>query len=319
MLVLVDDRVSDAFSGEDVALLESLTLQIGVVVENSRQYRRLQERDRLAALGQMAAGLAHEVKNPLGAIKGAAQLLGEPSDGRELDATTKEFIGIILEEVDRLDRVVRSVLDYGRPSKGNPGSVDVNAAVRRTLQVLGSSRDQATRRILQTAEDLPPVRVDEEQLRQVVINLVNNAEEGDGRRRARSPSRPADARRPTGVGLRGDRHPGPRARRAARGPPGTPFRTVLHHEAAGHGPRFGHQPAHGPGHGRPHRGLVSTRGSGPPSVSFCRPSKVAPPRSHRRLTEQSAQSGGQTSSAAGANGARSDGLNTSKASSLTVS
>jgi two-component system sensor histidine kinase HydH len=180
LLVLADDRVTDAFSGEDVALLELLSSQIGVVVENSRQYRRLQERDRLAALGQMAAGLAHEVKNPLGAIKGAAQLLADPGDGRVADAPTREFVGIILEEVDRLDRVVRSVLDYGRPSKGNPGSVDVNAAVRRTLQVLGSSREQATRLVLETDDTLPPVRLDEEQLRQVLINLVKNAEEAMG-------------------------------------------------------------------------------------------------------------------------------------------
>jgi signal transduction histidine kinase len=179
-LVLVDERVSDAFSGEDAALLETLALQIGVVIENSRQYRRLQERDRLAALGQMAAGLAHEIKNPLGAIKGAAQLLGEPGGEREPDASTREFVGIILEEVDRLDRVVRSVLDYGRPSQGNPGPVDVNAAVRRTLRVLGSSRDQDTRFVLHTDDDLPAVRIDEEQLRQVLINLVKNAEEAMG-------------------------------------------------------------------------------------------------------------------------------------------
>jgi two-component system sensor histidine kinase HydH len=180
LLVLADDRVTDAFSGEDVALLELLSSQIGVVVENSRQYLRLQERDRLAALGQMAAGLAHEVKNPLGAIKGAAQLLADPGNGREPDAPTREFVGIILEEVDRLDRVVRSVLDYGRPSKGNPVSVDVNAAVRRTLQVIGSSREQATRLLLETDDALPPVRLDEEQLRQVLINLVRNAEEAMG-------------------------------------------------------------------------------------------------------------------------------------------
>jgi two-component system, NtrC family, sensor histidine kinase HydH len=180
ILVLVDDRLKDAFSGEDVALLESLALQMGVVIENSRQYRRLQERDRLATLGQMAAGLAHEVKNPLGAIKGAAQLLGDPNDGKALDPATKEFIGIILEEVDRLDRVVRSVLDYGRPSQGNPGSVDVNAAVRRTMQVLSSNREQTTRLMLDTSSDLPPVRADEEQLRQVLINLVKNAEEAMG-------------------------------------------------------------------------------------------------------------------------------------------
>ncbi len=177
ILVLKDDKVRDAWSGEDIALLESLAVQIGVVVENSRQYDRLQERDRLAALGQMAAGLAHEVKNPLGAIKGAAQLLDEAADGRELDPQTKEFVGIILEEVDRLDRVVGSVLDYGRPSQGNPGSVDVNAAVKRTLQVLSSKREQGSRLELRTAEDLPPVRVDEEQLRQILMNLIKNAEE----------------------------------------------------------------------------------------------------------------------------------------------
>jgi signal transduction histidine kinase len=180
ILVLVDDRLTDAFSGEDVALLESLAFQMGIVIENSRQYRRLQERDRLATLGQMAAGLAHEVKNPLGAIKGAAQLLGDPGDGKALDPATKEFIGIILEEVDRLDRVVRSVLDYGRPSQGNPGSVDVNAAVRRTLQVLSSNRERKTHLTLDTSADLPLVRVDEEQLRQVLMNLVKNAEDAMG-------------------------------------------------------------------------------------------------------------------------------------------
>ncbi len=123
VLLVVDDRVRDAFSPDEVALLESLATQMGVVIENSRQHQRLQVRDRLAALGQMAAGLAHEVKNPLGAIKGAAQLLND--SGNRLDASEREFVGIILEEVDRLDRVVGSVLDYARPSKGDLGAVNV--------------------------------------------------------------------------------------------------------------------------------------------------------------------------------------------------
>jgi two-component system sensor histidine kinase HydH len=174
VLLLADDRVSDAFSSDDVSLLESLAVQLAVVVENSRQYRRMQERDRLAALGQMAAGLAHEVKNPLGAIKGAAQLLAEPEDGKPLDANAREFLGIILEEVERLDHVVGSVLDYARPSKGNPGAVDVNAIVKRTLQVLASERGE---QIVETelADELPLVRADAEQLRQVLMNLVRNA------------------------------------------------------------------------------------------------------------------------------------------------
>ena len=101
----------------------------------------MKERDRLAVLGQMAAGLAHEIRNPLGAIKGAAQLLAEPApEARELDPPSREFLGIILEEVDRLDRVVGSVLDLARPNQGVVVPTDVNAVVRRTLQVLSTER-----------------------------------------------------------------------------------------------------------------------------------------------------------------------------------
>jgi signal transduction histidine kinase len=165
--------VADAYSADEVQLLETLAFQVGVVVENSREYQRMQARDRLALLGQMAAGLAHEVKNPLGAIKGAAQLLGDPA-ASTLSPSDREFVGIILEEVDRLDRVVGSVLDYARPAKGNLGQVDVNAVVERTLRVLSPESPECS---LETklAPWLPPVRADAEQLRQVIINLVRNA------------------------------------------------------------------------------------------------------------------------------------------------
>jgi signal transduction histidine kinase len=175
LLVIADDRARDAYSHEEVSLFENLATQIGVVIQNSLVYQRMQERDRLAAIGQMAARLAHEVKNPLGAIKGAAQLLSEPSPGAEIDASSREFLGIILEEVDRLDRVVGSVLDYARPSKGNPAPVDVNGVVRRTAQILSSDRDDDVALELDLAEDLPRIRVDAEQLRQVLMNLVRNA------------------------------------------------------------------------------------------------------------------------------------------------
>jgi two-component system sensor histidine kinase HydH len=175
ILLLQDDRVGDAFASEEVTLLETLATQIGVVIENSRQFSSKQERDRLAALGQMAAGLAHEIKNPLGAIKGAAQLLNEEHESSpRLDVTSREFVGIILEEVERLDRVVGSVLDYARPSKGNPGLIDVNAVVRRSLQVLSSERNDGINFEVRCAQDLLSVRADSEQLRQVLINLVRN-------------------------------------------------------------------------------------------------------------------------------------------------
>ena len=173
LLFVMDDRVRDAFSLDDVTLLESLCVQVGVVIENSQQYRRMQERDRLAALGQMAAGLAHEVKNPLGAIKGAAQLLSE--DQKNQQSSDREFIDIILEEVERLDRVVGSVLDYARPNKSDLGAVDVNAVVRRTLRVLSSARADHTEVETELSDDLPLARADAEQLRQVLLNLIRNA------------------------------------------------------------------------------------------------------------------------------------------------
>ncbi|HVZ31806.1 MAG TPA: histidine kinase dimerization/phospho-acceptor domain-containing protein, partial [Polyangiaceae bacterium] len=182
LLALVDERVSDAFSAEERALLEVLARQISVVLENSRRYLQMQAQARLAALGQMAAGLAHEVKNPLSAIKGAAQLLGEPTLGRPLDETSSEFLGIILEEVERLDRVVRSVLDYARPKQGDPGLISVNAVVDQTLRLLASDREGGCQYATELDARLPQVQADAEQLRQVLLNLIRNAAEAMGGR-----------------------------------------------------------------------------------------------------------------------------------------
>ena len=131
----------------------------------------MKERDRLAALGEMAAGLAHEIRNPLGAIKGAAQLLvgpdGKPVTGQDVP----EFLSIIVEEVNRLNRVVTQFLDYARPYKGEAAEIDLNEVVRKTAQLL----ENQGKVVLQLAEVLPRVRGDAEQLRQVFLNLGLNA------------------------------------------------------------------------------------------------------------------------------------------------
>lgn len=178
LLCVADDRVKDAFTPEEVTLLETVAAQMDVAIANSRIYDRMKERDRLAALGSMAAGLAHEVKNPLGAIKGAAQLLEEvTTDGAPTnDPTVKEFLGIILEETDRLNRVVGSFLDYARPHAGNPVPLDINGAVRRSVQILNSQKtDDLVDLRLELAEPLPRASIDPEKLRQVLMNLVQNA------------------------------------------------------------------------------------------------------------------------------------------------
>ncbi|MEZ4335343.1 MAG: ATP-binding protein [Sandaracinaceae bacterium] len=169
LLCVRDDRLRDAFSPEEVQLLRGLAAQASIAIENSRLYQRLRQRDRLAELGGMAAGLAHEIRNPLGAIKASAQFLAEP--GEETD---REFLDIIVEETDRLNRVVSSFLDYARPGSGDPAPTDINATVQRTLTMLGPDLGDVEV-TLELADDLPRVRIDAERLRQVLINLSQNA------------------------------------------------------------------------------------------------------------------------------------------------
>ena len=174
LLALRDDRMRDPFSPEEVQILRQLAAQIALVIENSKQHGRIKERDRLAALGEMAAGLAHEIRNPLGSIKAAAQLLEGTVERESQEA---EFLGIIIEEVGRLNRVVGSFLDYARPYRGSPMVIDVNDAVNRTVAVLRNGLPAAVKLSVETAPSLPAVRIDAEHLRQVVLNLVRNAVE----------------------------------------------------------------------------------------------------------------------------------------------
>ena len=180
----LDDRMPVPFTPEDRALLGTVASHCGSTMLSTRAYRAIKERDRLVALGELAAGLAHEVKNPIGAIKGAAQLLedvtvdGSPEPTPATDDGADEaqtYVGIILEEVARLDRVVSSFLDYARPNAGTPIAVDVNAAVRRTMQILTAQGFGQTDVQVHYSAPLPAVLIDPEKLRQVLVNLVLNA------------------------------------------------------------------------------------------------------------------------------------------------
>jgi signal transduction histidine kinase len=172
-LTVHDDRVRDAFSKEEVQLLAGLATQVAITVENSQLYQQMKEKDRLAALGEMAAGLAHEIRNPLGSIKASAQYLAETSEQPE---GRREFLDIIVDEVDRLNRVLSSFLDYARPGHTDPEPICVNSAVQLTLQFLRPECDSANVTLHVTLDpDLPRARIDIERLRQVLINLVQNA------------------------------------------------------------------------------------------------------------------------------------------------
>ncbi len=181
LLCLKDERLREAYATDEVDLFRGVAAQMAITVQNSKLYDRMKERDRLAALGEMAAGLAHEIRNPLGAIKGAAQLLlPQGPDAPAPTPADTEFLSIIVEEANRLNRVVSQFLDYARPYRGEPQPLDVNEVVRKTAQLMtpppvGDSAPPPVEVVLALADELPRARGDAEQLRQVFLNLAINA------------------------------------------------------------------------------------------------------------------------------------------------
>ncbi len=170
-LFVDDERLLEPFSREEVRLFEGVVSQAATTLQNSEVYEARKERDRLAALGEMAAGLAHEIRNPLGAIKGAV-LVVEPSKD-QFDEDVREYLDIIVEEVDRLNRVVSQFLTYSRPFAGELGKVQVADVVRATLRLLPEA--QRSKVQFDEPDDPPKVRGDADALRQVLHNLVLNA------------------------------------------------------------------------------------------------------------------------------------------------
>jgi signal transduction histidine kinase len=166
-----DERVTEAFASDEIAALLEVADRCALVIENSKLYQQMKERDRLAAIGEMSAGLAHEIRNPLAAIKGAIQYL----DPQKLPGDDREFLEIIIEEVNRLNGVVSQFLDYSRPLKPALAPADLNELLTRTFRLLGSAVPPGIDLSLSLAPDVPRVLCDAEQLKQVFINLVQNA------------------------------------------------------------------------------------------------------------------------------------------------
>ncbi len=145
---------------EDVSEINALTEQ-------------LIKADRLAAMGQLTAGVAHEIRNPLGIIRASVQLL-EDRKG-DIDQT-QEIAFVIKQEIDRLDRVIKALLDFGRPNRPTFVSVDIEDVLRNVILFTSRFAREAEVRI---AEDfhghLPKVLADPDQLKQVFLNLVTNS------------------------------------------------------------------------------------------------------------------------------------------------
>jgi signal transduction histidine kinase len=156
--------------------LEDLAPQLGLAVENAALVAEGAERERLAALGQLAAVIVHEVKNPLGIIKVSAGTLRT----RARDEAQRELAACVEDEVDRLDATVRRLLELARPVEPRTTAtrrapVDVTQVVKQTLTRLQPDFDGAAIRVSADLDGAPSVRADIDDLRAALLNLLVNA------------------------------------------------------------------------------------------------------------------------------------------------
>ncbi|AKU90301.1 Two-component sensor PilS [Vulgatibacter incomptus] len=146
------------------------------VFQDLSPYRELQRRaarsERLAAVGQLAAGLAHELRNPLASMSGSVELLAAQLE----DPAAQRLFGIVLRESDRLNRLVTDFLGFAGTAPTNLGAVELASVAGEVLTLVGA--DPAAAGFARTAELEPASALaDEGQVRQVVWNLVRNAVE----------------------------------------------------------------------------------------------------------------------------------------------
>ncbi len=168
------------YSHEDLELLTTLAgsaavaLENAELVENINKTRIAMERaDRLAQIGMVAAGIAHEIRNPMVAIKTSAQLLPERYEDKEFRSY---FSSVVVSEIDRVTRKINDLLDYARPANPFFQKENINSIIDDTVALL---KNEAHKKGLTIetilSPNLPQITVDKEQMKQVFINLIRNA------------------------------------------------------------------------------------------------------------------------------------------------
>jgi two-component system sensor histidine kinase HydH len=145
--------------------------------------KQIQRSERLASLGRMAAGIAHEIRNPLGSIKGFAQYFRNKfSDGSE----DRNYAVVMINEVDRLNRVIQDLLNFAKPQEPKLSTVEIKSLIRHGLKLVQPDIQANNIQVIESFSEEPPITImaDTDMITQVFLNLFLNAIEAmdsDGR------------------------------------------------------------------------------------------------------------------------------------------
>lgn len=175
-----DFAVRIAYKGKDeigrlIDSFNSMVDRLDVVQKELEllHFQQLERTDRLASIGEMAAGIAHEIKNPLAGISAAVTII---KDDMPDDDPRGTILGEVVDQVKRLDKTVNDLLFFGKPSLPELDYVDINSILMTTLKFASQYRGvvEIEKRI-NLQPDLPPVYADDKQMQQVFLNIVLNA------------------------------------------------------------------------------------------------------------------------------------------------
>jgi len=180
-LVLGAKRSGQQYTTDDIAIFSGLANQAALAIENAMVFEELQmneaymiQSEKLASLGQLASGMAHEIHNPLTIISGEAQLFLERFKGQH--EPTDEVLKSIIEECQRAADITRRILRFAKPAPSDMMPVDLSAILDETLTLAGYQvRMDRVERTVTIQPNLPKVRGNQNQLQEVLLNLILNA------------------------------------------------------------------------------------------------------------------------------------------------
>jgi len=160
-------------------MIEKLEATIGRLQMSREQLEEAQAQlirsERLASMGQMAAGIAHEVNNPLGTILVFGNLV---KDNPDCSPEVKKDLDMILKEATRCRTIVSGLLDFSRQSKAIVSEVNIGKLIEDAARIVRSQiKGVPVEIVVRTGKDLPPARIDKDQVLQVLVNLMINAGE----------------------------------------------------------------------------------------------------------------------------------------------
>lgn len=164
----------------EIVFYFAIAILAGALIDREMLARRKQEQaqlgleraHRLSAIGQMAASVAHEIKNPLASIKGAVEIIGDKSSS---ESDKAEFQTIVADEIKRIDGTIKEFLAFARPKPTRLERLDLSSLLNNSLRQIAQQADRAGIRVLDTIEPSLLVNGDREKLHQVILNLMLNA------------------------------------------------------------------------------------------------------------------------------------------------